>query len=153
MNAVIRRTSFAEGNYVNAKAFANTELPFAEFAATSRLINKVKAGAKKLDAFCITAIERSDKRTRASQTTVRELTIVVPIDLDVGHYEVKGRDDVGFSLKNDDGTIYEGISGNISLTPASEGNVKGSFNVNIEMPNTEEQTFILKGDFQVLKAG
>jgi hypothetical protein len=153
MNAVIKRTGFAAGNYVIAKAFANTELTFVDFNATSRLIGKVKAGAKKLDALCITAIERSDKRTRASQTTVRELTILLPDSLDVGEYEVKGRDDVGFSLKNDDGTVYEGISGNISITPASEGNVKGSFNVNIEMPNTEEQTFILKGDFKVLKAG
>lgn len=153
MNAVIKRDGFAAGNYVIAKAFANTELTFVDFNATSRLIDKVKTGAKKLDALCITAIERSDKRTRASQTTVRELTILLPDSLDVGEYEVKGRDDVGFSLKNDDGTVYEGISGNISITPASEGNVKGSFNVNVEMPSTEEQTFILKGDFQVLKAG
>lgn len=153
MNATIRRTSFAEDNYVNAKAFANTELPFADFNATSRLINKVKAGPKKLDAFCITAIERSDKRTRASQTVVRELTILFPGSLDVGEHEVKSRDDVGFSLKNDDGTVYEAISGKLIIERVSEGNVAGSFNVNIEMPNTDEQTFIFKGEFRVLEAG
>jgi hypothetical protein len=151
MNAVIKRTGFAAGNYVIAKAYANPELPFAEFDATSRLIKNVKAGPNKLDALCITAIHRSYKVTRASKTTVRELIFVLPAKLEAGEYEVKSRDDVGFSFKDNDNTIYESSSGNISIEPASDGNVKGIFNVTLDLP--DDKTFMLKGDFQVLKAG
>lgn len=153
MNAVIKRNSFAEGNYVNAEAFANSELEVLPFTANARLIDKVKAGRNKLDAMSITAIQRSDKKTRATHTSTRELTLVLPADLAVGKYEVKSRADVAFSFKDGDGKIYEGVSGEIEIEPASDENVKGRFNINIELPDAEENTFILKGKFQVLKAG
>ncbi|EZP25881.1 DUF6252 family protein [Pseudomonas sp. RIT288] len=153
MNAVIKRTSFAAGNYVSAEAFANAQLEVNPFNANARLIDKVKTGRNKLDAMCITAIQRSDKNTRVSNTTTRELTFVLPADLAVGKYEVKSRDDVAFSFKNSDGKIYEGVSGEIEIEPASDENVKGRFNINIDMPDNEENIFILKGKFQVLKAG
>lgn len=151
MNAVIKRTGFAKGNYVIVEAFANTELRFDEFNATSRLISKVKAGANKLDAFCITAIERSDKHTRASPTTVREMTILLPESLENGKHEAKGRADVALSFKDKDNTVYEAISGHILIEPTSEENVKGSFNATFDL--SEDNTFMLKGKFHVLKAG
>ncbi|MFJ2280308.1 DUF6252 family protein [Pseudomonas sp. NPDC087803] len=154
MNAVIKRTSFAEGNYVNAEAFANTELEVPPFVANARLINKVKAGLKKLDALSVTAIQRSDKNTRATSTSTRELSFVLPAALAVKTYQIKSSADVAFSFKNSDGKIYEAVSGEIEIEPANDDkNIKGRFNVNLELPDTEEKTFVLKGSFQVLKAG
>jgi len=153
MNVVIKRTSFARGNYVNASAFATADKEFPEFIATSRLIERVKAGEKKIDAVLITAIDRPVPNTRAKSSPARELHICIPENLEVGDYALKSREDVSFSFKDTDDTIYEGIAGNIQLEPALENNVKGSFNVNLELLNTEGKTFLLKGNFQVLKAG
>lgn len=153
MNAATTQLSFAPGNYVTASAFATNGKDFPEFVATSRLIEKKKAGIKQTETVVITAIDREEKKTKASTTTTRELTISIPADYEPGSYELKTRDDVSFSLKESDKTIYEGVSGSIDLTPASEGNVKGKFNIDLELPDTDGQTFILKGQFQVLKVG
>ncbi|SFW80485.1 hypothetical protein [Pseudomonas sp. NFACC04-2] len=152
MNAVINQLSFAKGNYVTASAFSNHDKEFPEFAATSRLIEKKKAGVKQTETVVITAVDREEKQTRASITSKRELIISIPADYEPGSYELKTRDDVSFSLRDSDKTIYEGVSGTIDLVPAPEGNIKGKFNVNLELPDTNGETFILKGQFQVLKA-
>ncbi|UZE21709.1 hypothetical protein LOY67_16815 [Pseudomonas sp. B21-056] len=152
MNAVINQLSFAKGNYVTASAFSNHGKEFPEFAATSRLIEKKKAGVKQTETVVITAVDREEKQTRASITSKRELIISIPADYEPGSYELKTRDDVSFSLRESDQTIYEGISGTIDLVPAPEGNIKGKFNVDLELPDTDGETFILKGQFQVLKA-
>lgn len=152
MNAVIKRTSFAAGNYVNASAFA-TDKEFPDFIATSRLIERVKAGTKKTEAVLITAIDRPASNTKAKSFPARELHISIPKTFDVGDYPLKSRDDVSFSFKDADNTIYEGVSGNIVLEPAVGESVKGSFKVDVELPDTDGKTFLLKGNFQVLKAG
>jgi hypothetical protein len=150
MNAVIKRISFAEGNYVTATAFAtHKEIP--DFIATSRLIDKVKAGPNKTDAVLITAIDRPVPKTKAKSLPAREIHVCIAADFEPGVYALKNRDDVSFSFKDEDGTIYEGESGEIKLEPALGNNVKGSFNINLEVPNTDGETFILKGEFQVLK--
>jgi hypothetical protein len=152
MNAVIKRISFAEGNYVTADVFAtHKEIP--AFVATSRFIDKLKAGLNKIDTVKITAVERPTPKTRAKSSPVREIHMCVPGDFETGVHSLKTRADVSFSFKDEDGTIYEGDSGEIKLEPASGENVKGSFNVNLELPNTNGKTFIIKGDFQVRKAG
>jgi hypothetical protein len=152
MSAVIKRTSFAEGNYVNASAFANDK-EFREFTATSRLINWVKAGRKKTEAVLITAIDRPASKTRAKSLPARELHISIPASFETGDYALKSRDDVSFSFKDADDTIYEGVSGNIQLEPSMGESVKGNFKVDLELPGTDGKTFLLKGQFQVLKAG
>jgi hypothetical protein len=152
MSASIQRTSFAEGNYVTAAVYPSNE-KFPAFVATSRLIDKLKAGLNKIDTVKITAVERPTPKTRAKSSPVREIHMCVPGDFETGVHSLKTRADVSFSFKDEDGTIYEGDSGEIKLEPASGENVKGSFNVNLELPNTDGETFILKGNFQVLKAG
>ncbi|MGU9805875.1 UNVERIFIED_CONTAM: hypothetical protein HPS20_15440 [Pseudomonas sp. CM11] len=151
MNAATYQLSFAPGNYVTASAFSTNGKDFPEFVATSRLIEKKKAGITRTEAVVITAIDREEKKTRATITSTRELIIIIPASFEPGSYELKTRDDVGFSLKEST-TIYEGISGSIELVPASEGNVRGNFNVDLELPGTNGQTMLLKGQFQVLKA-
>jgi hypothetical protein len=151
MNTVINRLSFAQGNYVTASAFSTHGKDFPEFAATSRLIEKKPAGISRTEAVVITAIDREEKKTRTTDTSTRELIISLPADFEPGVYELKTRDDVSLSLKEST-TIYEGVSGSIELVPASEGNVKGNFNVDLELPDGDGETFILKGQFQVLKA-
>jgi hypothetical protein len=58
-----------------------------------------------------------------------------------------------FSFIDEDGTLYEGVSGNITLEPALGDNVRGSFDVQLELLDTDGKTFPYKGNFQVLKAG
>ncbi|WP_095187219.1 hypothetical protein [Pseudomonas sp. Irchel 3E19] len=152
MKAVIKRTSFASGNYVNAAAFA-TKTEFPEFIATSRLIDKVKSGPQKIDAVLITAIDRPAANTKAKSLASRTLYISIPDNFEVGDYQLKSRPDVDFSLKDADGTVYESVSGKIKLEPALGDNVKGSFQADLEYPGTNGETFTLKGNFQVLKAG
>jgi hypothetical protein len=152
MNAVIKRISFAPGNYVTATAFAtHKEIP--EFIATSRLIDKLKAGLNKIDTVKITAVERSTPKTRAKSSPVREIHMCVPGDFKTGVHFLKTRDDVSVSFIDEDGTLYEGVSGNITLEPALGDNVRGSFDVQLELPDTDGKTFPYKGNFQVLKAG
>lgn len=152
MNAVIKPTSFAKGNYVIASAFAtHKEIP--QFIATSRLIDKVKAGRDIIDAIKITAVHRPDKKTKAKSLPPREIYLCIPDNYEQGEHALKTRADVSFSFKDEDSTIYEGISGNITLEPALGENVKGSFVVQLERPDTDGETFICKGNFQVLKAG
>lgn len=151
MNAVINQLSFAQGNYVTASAFSTQGKDFPEFAATSRLIEKKVAGATRTETVVITAVDREEKMTRVSATSTRELIICIPANYELGIHKIKTRDDVSFSFKDEDKIVYEGIKGTIELVPAPEGNVKGSFNIDIEIPESEEQTFILKGQFQVLK--
>lgn len=153
MNAVIKRTSFAPGNYVNASAFANPDSVFPEFIATSRLITRIKTGVNKTEAVLITAIDRPASKTRAKSSPARELHISIPADLATGDYALKSRDDVSFSLKDADDTVYEGVSGAIQLEPAVGESIKGNFKVDLELPGTDGKTFLLKGSFQVLKAG
>jgi hypothetical protein len=153
MNTVIKRTSFAPGNYVNASAFANTDTEFPEFIATSRLIERVTTGIKKTEAVLIKAIDRPASKTRAKSSPARELHISIPANFEIGDYALKSRDDVNFSYKAADNTIYEGVSGSIQLEPAKGESVKGNFKVDLELPGTEGKTFLLKGSFQVLKAG
>ncbi|MHC8400875.1 hypothetical protein ACYZTX_15735 [Pseudomonas sp. MDT1-17] len=152
MTATIKPNSFANGNYVNASAFA-TGKEFPEFIATSRLIERVKAGTKMTEAVLITAIHRPAPKTKAKNLPARELLISIPANFETGDYALKSRDDVSFSFKDEDNTIYEGISGNIVVEPATGERVKGTFKVNLEIPGTDEKTFLLKGNFQVLKAG
>lgn len=152
MNAVIKRTSFADGNYVTASAFA-TDKEVPEFIATSRLIERVKAGVKQTEAVLITAIHRPASKTKAKSLPARELHISIPADFAAGEYALKSRDDVSFSFKDADNTIYEGISGSIGLEAPVGEHVKGSFKVDLELPDTDGKTFLLKGNFQVLKAG
>lgn len=151
-NAVIKRTGFAKGNYVIASAFA-TDKKIPEFNATSRLIERVKAGPKKTDAVLITAIHRPVPNTKAKSLPARELFICIPADFTTGTYQLKSRDDVSFSFKDAENTIYEAVSGTIELEPAQGENVKGNFKVDLELPDTDGKTFLLKGSFQVLKAG
>jgi hypothetical protein len=152
MNAVIKRISFAPGNYVTATAFAtHKEIP--EFIATSRLINKVKAGPNKIDAVLITAIDRPAPKTRAKSMPARDFYLSIPANFEPGVYPLKSRDDVSCSFKDGDSTLYEGVSGNITLEPALGDNVRGSFDVQLELPDTDGETFTYKGNFQVLKAG
>ncbi|CAH0270360.1 hypothetical protein [Pseudomonas brassicacearum] len=151
MNAATHQLSFAPGNYVTGSAFSTNGKDFPEFVATSRLIEKRKAGISQTEAIVITAIDREEKKTRASITSTRELIISIPANLEPGSYDLNTRDDVSFSLKEST-TIYEGISGSIELVPASEGNVRGNFNVDLELPETDGQTMLLKGQFQVRKA-
>jgi hypothetical protein len=113
----------------------------------------VKAGPKKTEAVLITAIDRPVSKTKAKSFPARELHISIPATFDVGDYPLKSRDDVSFSFKDADNIIYEGISGNIVLEPAVGESVKGSFKVDLELPDTDGKTFLLKGNFQVLKAG
>lgn len=153
MNAVIKRTSFAPGNYVNASAFANPDNVFPEFIATSRLINWVKTGINQTQAVLIRAIDRPVSNTRAKSLPARELHISIPANFEIGDYVLKSRDDVSFSFKDADDTIYEGVSGTIQLEPAVGESVKGNFKVDLELPGTDGKTFLLKGSFQVLKAG
>ncbi|WLH10545.1 hypothetical protein PSH58_16745 [Pseudomonas hefeiensis] len=151
MNAATHQLSFAPGNYVTASAFSTNGKEFPEFVATSRLIEKKKAGITRTEAVVITAIDREEKKTRATVTSTRELTISIPANFEPGSYELKTRDDVSFSFKAST-TIYEGISGSIELIPTSEGNVRGNFNVDLELPEADGQTILLKGQFQVRKA-
>ncbi|OOG10680.1 hypothetical protein [Pseudomonas sp. C9] len=152
MNAVIKRTSFAEGNYINASAFA-TEKDITDFIATSRLIDRVKSGPQKTETVKITAIDRPASKTKAKSLPARELVICIPADFAPGEYPLKSRDDVSFSFKDADDTIYEGISGDIVLEPGVGDSVKGNFKIDLEFPDTDGETFLLKGVFQVLKAG
>ncbi len=152
MKAVIKRTSFADGNYVNAAAFA-TKTEFPEFIATSRLIDNVKSGPQKTDAVLITAVHRPAAKTKAKSLAARTVYISLPANFAVGDYELRSRADVDFSFKDADGTVYESVSGNIKLEPALGDNVKGSFQAALEYPGTGGETFTLKGNFQVLKAG
>jgi hypothetical protein len=152
MNAVISQMSFAHGNYVTASAFSTQGKDFPEFAATSRLIKKNVAGPARTETVVITAVDREEKMTRVSTTSTRELIICIPANYELGVHDLKTRDDVSFSFKDEENIVYEGIKGTIELVPASEGNVKGNFYIDVEIPDSEEQTFILKGQFQVLKA-
>ncbi|MCH4901972.1 MULTISPECIES: hypothetical protein [Pseudomonas] len=149
MNAVIRRTSFAPGNFVTAKAFANGGAPVADFTASSRLIETKKVGPDKIDAVEITAIDRPPSGTKAKTNPARELTLIVPDGFPIGKHVLTSRSDVAVSYK--DGTaISEGISGDIEIKPASDQkNVAADFNVTLE--NADGTTFQLKGGFQVLK--
>ncbi|MFS2096711.1 hypothetical protein ACCC96_27300 [Pseudomonas sp. Pseusp11] len=153
MNAVIKRTSFAPGNYVNASAFANTDKDFPEFIATSRLIDRVKTGINKTEAVLITAIDRPASKTRAKSSPARELHMSIPANGETGIFLLKSRDDVSASFIDADNTIYEAVSGKIEVESAAGENIKGKFNIDLELPGTEGKTFILKGEFQVLKAG
>ena len=158
MNAASNSLSFAPNNYVLASAYSTQGKEFPEFAATSRLIEKKLAGIDKVETIVITAVDREEKKTTATATTTRELIICIPADYELGVHQVGNdlrgtvRSDVGFSYKDADKFIYEGVSGNIELLPASEGHTKGVFNIAVEIPGSEGQTFILKGEFQVLKA-
>jgi hypothetical protein len=151
MNAAINQPSFAQGNYVTASAFSTQGKDFPEFVATSRLIEKKVAGPTRTATVVITAVDREQKMTRISASSTRELIICIPANYELGVHKIKTRDDVSFSFKDKNKVVYEGIKGTIELVPATEGNVKGSFNIDIEIPDSEEQTFILKGQFQVLK--
>lgn len=62
MNAATYQLSFAPGNYVTASAFSTNGKDFPEFVATSRLIEKKKAGITRTEAVVITAIDREEKR-------------------------------------------------------------------------------------------
>ncbi|RON24331.1 hypothetical protein BK660_01265 [Pseudomonas brassicacearum] len=153
MNAVIKRISFAEGNYVTATPYA-THKVIPEFIATSRLIDTVKSGPKKINTVKITAIDRPASKTRAKSSPAREICLCLPDSFEPGEYVLKTRDDVSSSFKDENGIVYEGVSGNITLQPTvGENNVAGLFDINYELPDTEGETFILKGKFQVLKAG
>ena len=149
MNAVIRRTSFAPGNYVTAKAFANTGTPVADFIATSRLIDQVKVGTQKLDAVQITAIDRQASVTKAKSYPAREIIIIIPKDYPVGKHVIKSSANVALSYKN--GTsVSEADKGYIEILPTvGSANVKATFKADIE--NADGTTFQLGGEFQVLK--
>ncbi|PZW64892.1 hypothetical protein F475_00965 [Pseudomonas sp. URMO17WK12:I6] len=149
MNAVIKQISFAPGNYVTAKAYANTGTPFEDFIATSRLIDQVKVGVQQLDAVQITAIDRPASNTKAKSYPAREIIIILPKDFPVGKHAIKSSPDVALSFK-DDTVVSEAISGEIEIEPAVDSaNVKARFKVVVE--NADETTFQLNGDFQVLK--
>lgn len=150
MNAVIKRTSFARGNYVNATAFANPSVKFDPFIATSRLIDKVKTGTAKTDAVLITAVDRPTSPTKAQSFPAREFSILIPADFAVGVYSLQNRDDVAFSFKDADSTVYESVSGKLELEPSIGNNVKGKVDANLDGPNGA--TFQLKVEFQVLKS-
>lgn len=152
MNAVINQLSFAQGNYVTASAFSTQGKNFPQFAATSRLIEKKAAGLARTETVVITAVEREAKKTRVSVTSTRELIMCIPANYELGVHKLNTRDDVSFSFRDADKVIYEGVSGTIELVPTSEKSIKGSFNIDVGIPGTDEQTFILKGQFQVLKA-
>ena len=153
INPVIKRSGFAEGNYFIGDAFTGGKFSFEAFNATSRLIDRLKAGLKKLDVVKITAIERTPPRTRAGSTSVRELTISLPIELAIGEYELKGTDGTSFSFKDAEGKVVEASSGTLKILP-SEGNVvKGEIKADLDVPGSEGETFALKARFQVLKAG
>ncbi|MHA3737330.1 hypothetical protein ACXR0M_16910 [Pseudomonas sp. Eth.TT006] len=149
MNAVIRQISFAPGNFVTAKVFANSGDAVADFIASSRLIDNLKVGPDKIDAVQITAIDRPPSATKAKTYAARELTLIVPKGFPIGKHALTSSSDVAVSYK--DGTaISEGISGDIEIKPASDQkNVAAAFNVTLE--NADGTTFQLKGDFQVLK--
>jgi hypothetical protein len=149
MSAVIKQISFAPGNYVTAKASANTGKSFADFIATSRLIDQVKVGTEKVNAVQITAIDRPASSTKAKSYPARELIIILPEDYPVGKHEIKSRPDVALSFK-DDTAVSEAISGHIEIEPAvGSANVKARFKVSVE--NADGTTFQLDGDLQVLK--
>lgn len=151
MSAVIKQISFAPGNYVTAKASANTGKSFADFIATSRLIDQVKVGTEKVNAVQITAIDRPASDTKAKSYPARELIIIIiiPKDYPVGKHEIKSRPDVALSFK-DDTAVSEAISGHIEIEPAvGSANVKARFKVSVE--NADGTTFQLDGDLQVLK--
>ncbi len=149
MSAAIKQTSFNSGNYVTAKAFANTGPSFKDFSATSRLIDKVKVGVLQLDAIQITAIDRPASNTKAKSYPAREIIIILPKDYPVGKHVIKSSHDVALSFK--DGTsVSEAISGDIEIKPAGDSaNVKATFKVVVE--NADGTTFQLNGEFQVLK--
>ena len=148
MNAVIRRTSFADGNFFTAKAFANTGTPFTDFTASSRLIDTVKVGPGKVDAEQITAIDRPPSVTKVKSNPAREITLVVPKGYPLDKHYISSGPDVALSIK-DGTTVSEAISGHIEIKPGTGGNVAASFKVVVENPDAT--TFQLDGDFQVLK--
>ncbi|WP_236192819.1 hypothetical protein [Pseudomonas glycinae] len=151
MNVAIKRASFAPGNFFNASAYPASDIE--DFVATSRLIAQEKVGPEKVEAIHVTAIHRPGLKTRASKSqTAREINILMPANLALGNYILKTRHDVDFSFKDAELNIFEGVSGEIKLEPAQEDeNVRGSFQVEVEDPRTEGKTFLLKGQFQVLK--
>lgn len=149
MNAVIRRISFAPGNFVTAKAFANDGPPVADFIATSRLIDTQQVGPDKVDAVKITAIDRPPSDTRAKTYDAREITLIVPKDYPLGKHALSNSGGVAASYKNGN-AISEGISGEIEIKAASDQkNVAATFKILME--NADETTFQLNGEFQVLK--
>jgi hypothetical protein len=149
MNAVIRRISFAPGNFVTAKAFANDGPSVADFTATSRLIDTIKVGPDKVDAVQITAIDRPPSDTRAKTYDAREITLIVPKDYPLGKHALSNSGGVAASYKNGD-AISEGISGEIEIKAASDQkNVAATFKIIME--NADETKFQLNGEFQVLK--
>jgi|UPI000362229C hypothetical protein len=149
MNAVIKRISFADGNYVTAKAYANTGPSFEDFSATSRLIDHVKVGTEKLGALKITAVDRPASDTKAKSYPAREIIFILPEGCPVGTYEIKSRPDVALSFK--DGTaVGEAISGEIEIEPTVDNaNVKATFKVDVE--NADGTKCQLDGKLQVLK--
>ena len=148
MNAVIRSTSFAPGNFFTAKAFANTGASFADFIASSRLINTIKVGPGKVDAEQIIAIDRPPSVTKVKSNPAREITLVVPKGYPLGKHDISSGPDVALSIK-DGTTVSEAISGHIEIKPDTGGNIAASINVVVE--NSDATTFQLKGDFKVLK--
>jgi hypothetical protein len=141
MNAVVKRVSFAEGNFVTASAQGNSNFP--EFIATSRLIEKIKIGSAEV--VLLTAIERVNNK-------LREIYISIPADLTPRTYNVQNNSQVSFGLKIDD-KIYESVAGEITLNPPlDDKNMAGSFKVEVEVPDSDGKTFVAKGNFQVLKA-
>ncbi|MFW9078508.1 hypothetical protein ACOI9X_04390 [Pseudomonas sp. P2757] len=148
MNAVTRRTSFAPGNFVTAKAFANTGTPFTDFVASSRLIGTVKVGIDKIDAEQIVAIDRPPSATKAKTHDAREITLIVPKSYPVGKHIINSSSDVALSFK-DGNEISEAISGHIEIKPASGQNVAANFNVVLD--KADGSTYQLVGDVQVLK--
>lgn len=151
INPVIKRSGFAEGNYFIADAFTGGKFSFEEFNATSRLIDRLKAGLKKLDVVKITAIERTLPHTRAGHPSVRELTISLPIELAIGKYEFK--DGTSFSFKDAEGKVVEASSGTLEILPSAGDVVKGKIKADLDVPGSEGETFALNASFQVLKAG
>ncbi|TPG98131.1 hypothetical protein EAH72_04135 [Pseudomonas caspiana] len=142
MNAVVKRVSFAEGNFVTASAQGNSNFP--EFIATSRLIEKIKIGSE--EALLLTAIER------VKDNPLREIYISIPATLAPQTYNVQNNPLVSFGLKIDD-KIYESVAGEITLNPPlDDKNMAGSFKVEVEVPDSDGKTFVVKGNFQVLKA-
>ncbi|EJN25927.1 hypothetical protein PMI36_01546 [Pseudomonas sp. GM79] len=153
INPVIKRSGFAEGNYFIGDAFTGGKFSFEEFNATSRLIDTLKAGLKKLDVVKITAIERTLPHTRAGHSSVRELTISLPIELAIGKYELKGTDGTSLSFKDTNGHVVEATSGTLEILPSEEDVVKCKIKAYLDVPGSEGETFALNARFQVLKAG
>lgn len=153
INPVIKRSGFAEGNYFIGDAFTGGKFSFEAFNATSRLIDRAKAGLKKLDVVKITAIERTPAPTRAGRSSVRELTLSIPSELAVGEYELKGNDGSSFSFKDANSHVVEASSGTLKILPSTGDVVKGEIKAALDVPGSEGETFVLNARFQVLKAG